>query len=72
MPAFGPVSRTDFIYYLRELGFAGPKSGGKHQFMIRDRRKLRIPNPHAGDISRDLLGRILREAAISREEWERL
>jgi hypothetical protein len=32
--------------------------------------KLRIPNPHAQDISRGLLVRILRQACIEREEWE--
>lgn len=35
-------------------------------------RKLRIPNPHAEDISRGLLVRILRQAGIDREEWEAL
>ena len=29
-----------------------------------------IPNPHKGDISVDLLSRILRLAGVSREEWE--
>lgn len=33
---------------------------------------MRIPNPHQGDISRGLLTRILRQAGISREEWEKL
>ena len=30
---------------------------------------LRIPNPHAQDISIDLLSKILRQAGISRKEW---
>jgi hypothetical protein len=29
-----------------------------------------IPNPHVGDISVGLLARILRQASVSREEWE--
>jgi hypothetical protein len=33
---------------------------------------VRIPNPHQGDIGRDLLRKILREANISRNDWERL
>ena len=33
---------------------------------------LRIPNPHEGDIGRDLLIRILRQADVSRSEWESL
>ena len=33
---------------------------------------LTIPNPHRGDIGRDLLKRVLDQAGISRDEWERL
>jgi len=29
-----------------------------------------VPNPHKGDIGRDLLTRILKQAGISREEFE--
>jgi len=31
-----------------------------------------VPNPHRSDISRGLLARILRQAGVSREEWEQL
>jgi predicted RNA binding protein YcfA (HicA-like mRNA interferase family) len=31
-----------------------------------------LPNPHKGDIERNLLARILKQAGISREEWEQL
>jgi hypothetical protein len=30
------------------------------------------PIPHQGDIGRDLLARILRQAGVDRDEWERL
>ncbi len=53
----------------RELGFDGPYSGGRHLFMIKDSLKVRIPNPHAGDISKDLLAEILRQAGISKNDW---
>lgn len=33
---------------------------------------ISIPNPHQGDIGRDLLARILRQAQVSQEEWENL
>ena len=33
---------------------------------------LVIPNPHQGDIGRDLLRRLLRQAGLSREAWESL
>lgn len=72
MPRFGPIKRDDFIRYLRSLGFEGPFSGTKHQFMIKKELRLRIPNPHEGDISRQLLVKILRQAGISRETWEKL
>ncbi len=72
MPAFGPVKRGDLIRYLRELGFEGPYSGGKHQYMVRETTRLRIPNPHQGDIGRELLSRLLKQANVPRDEWENL
>jgi hypothetical protein len=41
-------------------------------FMVRDEVTVRIPNPHQGDIGKDLLARILRQAGIGKEEWENL
>lgn len=72
MPAFGPVKRGDLIRYLRKLGFEGPYSGTKHQYMVKDDITVRIPNPHKSDISKELLGEILRQAAIEKDEWEQL
>ena len=60
MPPFGPVKRKDLVRYLGQLGFAGPYSGGKHQFMVKDDITIRIPNLHQADIGRELLLRILR------------
>jgi predicted RNA binding protein YcfA (HicA-like mRNA interferase family) len=60
------------IRYLRALGFDGPYKGGKHRFMLKGHATLTVPNPHKGDIGRELLARILRQAGISREEWEQL
>jgi predicted RNA binding protein YcfA (HicA-like mRNA interferase family) len=72
MPAFGPVKRPELIRGLKALGFLGPFSGGKHQFMYRQSVTIVLPNPHQSDIGRELLARILRQAGISREDWERL
>ena len=72
MPRFGPIKRQDLIRYLRLVGFAGPYSGGRHQFMINGDVTIGIPNPHQGDIGRELLSRTLRQAHISREAWEEL
>ena len=71
MPIIGPVKRKDLIKYLKQLGFEGPYSGGKHQFMIREHLRLTIPNPHVSDISSGLLIRILK-ADIPRDQWEKL
>jgi len=38
--------------------------------MVRAAVRLRIPNPHHGDIGQELLSRILRQAGIERSEWE--
>ena len=72
MPKFGPVSRNDFIKKLLKLSFTGPYPGGKHQYMLKGRLRVNLPNPHQGDISPGLLIRILKEAGISRQEWEKL
>jgi len=71
MPAWRPVSRRELIATLRRLGFQGPYSGGKHEFMVKADRVLTIPNPHRRDIGVGLLAVILRQAGISRTEWER-
>ena len=45
-----PITRNNLIKKLKKLGFSGPYSGGKHQFMINGSLRLAIPNPHTGDI----------------------
>jgi predicted RNA binding protein YcfA (HicA-like mRNA interferase family) len=72
MPRLGPIKRRDLVRYLKQLQFEGPFSGGRHQFMVRGDITVRIPNPHAGDIGRELLARVLRQAGVSSEEWQSL
>lgn len=72
MPTFGPIKRRELIAVLKRLGFQGPLSGGKHQFLVKGELKLFIPNPHDGEIGRDLLAKILRQAGIDRKDWETL
>jgi hypothetical protein len=38
--------------------------------MVRGEQRIALPNPHQGDIGVNLLARILRQAGITREEWE--
>ena len=66
-----PVSRKELIRKFRTLGYSGPFSGGKHQFMVKGSHKIRIPNPHLGDINVSLLKEILRQAGIPLEEWDK-
>jgi len=40
--------------------------------MRREDLVLAIPNPPRGDIGRDLLARILRQAGVKRADWERV
>lgn len=72
MPSFGPIKRKELIRYLRKLGFEGPYAGGKHQYMVKGETRVAVPNPHQGDIRKELLARILRQAHIDRNEWEKL
>ncbi len=72
MPPFGSIKRKDFIRALKGAGYEGPHAGGKHEFMIKGNLRLTLPNPHQGEIGKDLLSRILKQAEISREEWEKL
>ncbi|MGZ9164659.1 MAG: type II toxin-antitoxin system HicA family toxin [Anaerolineales bacterium] len=72
MPAFGSIKRKDLIRTLKDAGFEGPHAGGKHEFMVKGNLRLTLPNPHQGEISKDLLSRILKQAGISRGEWEKL
>ncbi len=72
MPPFCPIKRKELIRGLKAAGFSGPYSRGKHQHMKKRDLTLIIPNPHQGDIGLPLLDRILKQANISREDWENL
>ena len=65
-----PVSWKDLARRLHALGFEGPLYRGKHPYMVRGEIRVTIPNPHRQQVSVDLLSRILRQAAVTREEWE--
>ncbi|MEK9180425.1 MAG: type II toxin-antitoxin system HicA family toxin [Patescibacteria group bacterium] len=65
------ISWRKLVRKFRQLGFDGPYSGGRHLFMVKDGIKVRVPNPHQGDISKHLISEILRQAGISTKEWEK-
>ena len=64
-----PVSRRELIRKLRQIGFSGPFSGGKHQFMEHGNFKISIPNPHGKDIGKNLLRRIISDLGVSEEKF---
>lgn len=67
------LSRKELIRRFIALGFSGPYSGGRHQFMIKDKLKIRIPNPHGNDdINISLVKEILRQAGLDKNEWDSL
>ena len=45
MPPLGPIKRKDLIRYLKQAGFEGPYTGGKHQFVRKGGITVRNPQP---------------------------
>lgn len=72
MPPFGPISRRNLINTLRRAGFEGPFAGGRHAFMLKGDLSLVLPKTHGSEIGRDLLARLLRQAGVSKKDWESL
>lgn len=64
------IKRGNLIARLKQLGYVGPFSGGKHQFLIRGSTRLILPNPHSTEIGPSLLARILQQAGVNRDEWD--
>ncbi|MDH7479029.1 MAG: type II toxin-antitoxin system HicA family toxin [Syntrophomonadaceae bacterium] len=69
-----PVKWKEFVHRLKLLGFEGPKSGGKHLFMVRGEQKFRVPNPHKNkEIGEPLLSELIRQLGafgITKDEWD--
>lgn len=67
----GPISRKELIRRFHNLGFTGPVSGRRHQFMQKGELKVRIPNPHKGaSIGWPLLKEILHQAGVKVSDWD--
>ncbi len=68
--------RREFIRRLRRLGFDGPFSGTRHQFMIYNQNRLAIPSNSEYSVTQFLM--MLNEVEqiagrkISADEWYRL
>ncbi len=76
MNRWNPCRRSLFITKIRALGFVGPYSGAKHQFMLFGAARLTIPSndeysvPQLRTMVKEVEAIIGRE--ISTTEWNRL
>jgi len=58
---------------IRTLGFEGPFIATRHQYMIKGKHKIFIPNPHGGkDIGIPLLKKIISQIGITQDEFIKL
>lgn len=64
-----PIKHRELVRRFQKYGWTGP---GKHPFLVKDGQRLTIPNPHEGDVDWSLTKRILKQAGLSAEEWDRL
>jgi predicted RNA binding protein YcfA (HicA-like mRNA interferase family) len=70
MPEIKPIPRKELISKLKALGFEGPFRATKHQYMLKGRHKIFIPNPHKGkDIGIPLLKKIISQLGIKQSEF---
>lgn len=76
MSRWTPCKRREFIGRLRRLGFDGPFTGTRHQFLVYQHHRLAIPSNEEYSVPQ--LRMMLREAAgilgreIKLDEWEKL
>ncbi len=76
MSRWTPCKRGDFIRKLRQLGFDGPFTGTRHQFMVWSQKRLAIPSnseysvPQLRTMIREVEAVIQRE--VDSEEWNNL
>ena len=76
MAAWRPLKRRDFVRKLRALGFEGPHSGTRHQFMVLGAHRQTIPTNHEYSVPQVRL--LVRQVEsilarqISLDEWAAL
>ena len=76
MSRWTPCKRKDFVRRLRALGFEGPYSGTRHQYMVFQQHRLTSPSNSDYSIppQRMMLSEVATIIArqITLEEWEHL
>lgn len=76
MSRWTPCKRREFVRKLKSLGFEGPYSGSRHQFLVRGQNRLAIPTNEEYSVPQ--LRMMLREVetilgrAVSPDEWNNL
>jgi predicted RNA binding protein YcfA (HicA-like mRNA interferase family) len=69
MSNLSPLPRRILIKKLRKLGFSGPYSAARHEYMTWNNEKIFIPNPHGKDIGLPIIKKIVRQLKISNQEF---
>jgi len=76
MSRWSPCKRREFIRKIRKLGFEGPVSGTRHQFMIYQRNRLTLPSNDEYSIPqlKMMVGEVeeILQREIVLEDWEQL
>jgi len=71
-----PCKRREFIKRLRKVGFDGPYSGARHQFMVYEEQRLAIPSNKEYSVPqlRMLLDEVVEITGrpITADEWHKL
>ena len=76
MSRWQPCKRRDFIKRLRQIGFDGPYSGTRHQFMVFENHRLSVPSNTEYSVPQ--LRMMLKEVegitgrAVTADEWSKL
>ena len=73
MSAWSPCKRREFVRRLRAIGFDGPFTGARHQFMTLEQHRLAIPSnseynvPQLRLLLREVEGIVGRKITV--DEW---
>ena len=72
MSKLRPLSRKVLIRKLKSLGFEGPFVAKRHQYMLKESKKIFIANPHGKDIGVPLVSLIIKQLNITLDEFNSL
>ena len=76
MSRWTPCKRREFIRKLRHIGFEGPFSGTRHQFMVYRQHRLAVPSNEEYSVPqlRFMLGEVeeILSQKVTLEDWVNL